>query len=292
MTIPTPTPVEEERYNFTEVTEGTLNGNGLFDLLMASTKVHLEEEFTNNRIRGKEYADVYLGGIQAVLQNTIQYLVGNALTKEQRIKLESENELVQIEIDKGKAAIALTEVETAKAQYELTYIFPLQKSKLEAEVTLLTTQNLNEYYKYTYLLPLEKELLTANITKANSEVALLIAQTNDVNYKVNNLYPKELEKATAEIALINARTVSENSQLALNNAQVSLLEKQKEGFLRDAEQKLAKIMTDTWNTSKTVEENTQVPDYLKDNFINKIIAVSLNGVGVTNLDGSTPNPNL
>ena len=42
----------------TDLTQSTLEGTGVFDVLMRATKVHLDAEFAKNRIKGSEYATV------------------------------------------------------------------------------------------------------------------------------------------------------------------------------------------------------------------------------------------
>jgi hypothetical protein len=60
--------------DITELTTIELAGTGAFDKLMQTVKLHLTEEYDNNRIVGKEYAEVYLGAMSAVMQHAISYL--------------------------------------------------------------------------------------------------------------------------------------------------------------------------------------------------------------------------
>ena len=62
----------------TDLTQSTLEGTGVFDVLMRANKAHLEAEFNKNRIKGAEYATVYLGSLTQVMQTALQFL----LTKE------------------------------------------------------------------------------------------------------------------------------------------------------------------------------------------------------------------
>lgn len=57
------------------LTQVEVNGNGAFDKLMQSTKLHLKEEYDAQRITGDEYSKVYLGALTAVLQTSIQFLL-------------------------------------------------------------------------------------------------------------------------------------------------------------------------------------------------------------------------
>lgn len=58
----------------TDLTDGTVDGEGIFDKLMASGEAHLKREYQNNRITGKEYSTVYLGMMQSAMAQSIQFL--------------------------------------------------------------------------------------------------------------------------------------------------------------------------------------------------------------------------
>lgn len=86
--------------------------------------------------------------------------------------------------------------------------------------------------------------------------------TNDTNKTVGELQALS-DKTTAEVALLDQKTETELAQVSDTVAtgtvagvigkQKSLFQKQTDGFDRDAEQKLAKIMVDTWSVRMTVD---------------------------------------
>jgi hypothetical protein len=57
------------------LTTEALDGIGVFDALMRTTKLHLQQEYDAQRITGKEYTTVYLGALTAVLQTSVQFLM-------------------------------------------------------------------------------------------------------------------------------------------------------------------------------------------------------------------------
>ena len=59
-----------------DLTTTQVDGDGVFDLLMQASKAHLEKEYQANRITGKEYSQVYLGMMQAAMQNAVSFLLG------------------------------------------------------------------------------------------------------------------------------------------------------------------------------------------------------------------------
>lgn len=73
----------------TDITNGSLDGNndwtgtGVFDVLMSAVNKNIESQYMKNRITGSDYATVYLGSIQAVLQQSIEYTLREKLVTEQ-----------------------------------------------------------------------------------------------------------------------------------------------------------------------------------------------------------------
>lgn len=57
-----------------ELTTGALDGTGVFDTLMRTTKLHLQEEYDSERITGHEYTSVYISALTTVWQTAIQFL--------------------------------------------------------------------------------------------------------------------------------------------------------------------------------------------------------------------------
>lgn len=64
----------------TDLTNGsTVNqewqGTGVFDVLIAAVNKNIEIQYQKGRITGSDYAQVYLGGMQAVLQQAVQWVL-------------------------------------------------------------------------------------------------------------------------------------------------------------------------------------------------------------------------
>lgn len=127
----------------TELTDGTVAGTGIFDLLMKANKAHLEEEFTKGRIKGTEYATVYLGSLSAVLQTAVGFVL-------QMRKNDLEASLIaqQILLTTQQTANAVLEGTVLVAQQcKLTAEYDnlmLQKAKTISETTLLNQKTATE----------------------------------------------------------------------------------------------------------------------------------------------------
>lgn len=78
----------------TDLTNGTLGANnewggtGVFDVLMKAVNKNIEGQYNKNRITGPDYASVYLGAIQSVIAQSVQYLL-------QEQKIEADVDLVK-----------------------------------------------------------------------------------------------------------------------------------------------------------------------------------------------------
>lgn len=135
----------------TDLTEGTLTGNGIFDKLMAAVGVHLDDQYAKNRITGTDYATVYLGSMQSVIQQSVQYLLQEKQVEasvdliEQQALTEAQNTL-----NATKQGILLDTDEQIK-EYELANILPKQSTNLsvEGKLALLSAQLgvITELYK-------------------------------------------------------------------------------------------------------------------------------------------------
>ena len=136
------------------LTEANIDGNGVFDVLMKSTKAHLESEFQKNRIKGTEYAEVYLGALTQVMQTALQFVL-----TQQKVDLEAQ--LLQKQIAKADAELLQVQKQTAL----------LEQQRLNAitENTVLVAQECK--------LRAEYDLTMASITRTNEEVALLTQKT-------------------------------------------------------------------------------------------------------------------
>ena len=192
-----------------DLTEGIVSGAGVFDEMQTAAAAHIQEEYERNRIRGPEYSQVYLGGMQSAMQNAVAFLLG-------RQKADKEAELIAEKID--------TEV--------------LLQDKIRQEILLLQKQ----------------------IQKTQAEIWVIKAQImDDVTREtpkttVYGLMGKQKDKLTEEIGLLSWKTKSEKAQ-TINEAQdqsvlgkeILLRQRQADGFLRDAEQKAAKIASDIYS---------------------------------------------
>jgi hypothetical protein len=192
-----------------DLTKATLNGSGVFDVLMKAVKTHLDGEYAAGRIKGPEYATVYLGSLDLAMQTGIAFLL-----------------------------------QSRKVSKELDL--------LDKQIALQEQQRLN----------------------AVTEQAGILATTN---------------RTGQEIVLLTQKTATEQAQTkgagvepdSVIGKQKALYGAQADGFLRDAEQKAAKLMADTWSVRRTTDEGTVADsvNMLSDTEVGRAIEKLLQGVG-------------
>jgi len=73
---------------------------GTFDKLMKGVDKHINEQYSSNRINGSDYANVYLGSLQAALAQSIQFELQKEISIEQGAKLYAERVIVDKEAAK------------------------------------------------------------------------------------------------------------------------------------------------------------------------------------------------
>ena len=126
-----------------DLTQASLEGTGVFDVLMRANKAHLEAEFSKNRIKGPEYSTVYLGALESVMQTALQFLLN-------KDKAALEAQLIQAQIEKVNAEIELVIQQTANAAIEAE-VLRAQKCKLDAEFDVLLQSKLKTAAEVTLL---------------------------------------------------------------------------------------------------------------------------------------------
>lgn len=233
-----------------DLTEGKIGGTGVFDVLMETAGLHVQREFDKNRIKGQDYAQVYLTAMQYVLQNSSVFLLqkdeaaNKALLVQAQIDLTKlQGELLQKEIDRELLTRDLLEAQAAKVRAETVNIVT-ENDSLLAQQCLLKAQ-----YDLTMV---QKLQTTAQTSLVQQKIATEKAQTVDTG-------------------------VDENSVIG---RQKQLYKAQTDGFARDAEQKAAKMLIDTWNVRRTTDEGTvaDATNMLNDATIGRAVLKVLDGI--------------
>lgn len=197
--------------NVTITSTNEVTGSGIFDTLMETVTKHIKAQYQEDRIVGGEYATVYLGALQSVLQLSVKILL--------------DKDLVAKQLEEIDSRIALNNSNISLANKQMLAI--------DADIGLKTSQ---------------KALIDQQKLTEVQQTSLVEAQKDKVDYETNSLLPKQLEKLTYEVgtllpsqnSLITAQTTSEEAKEAL-------IKYQRHGFKVDATYKYIKVLLDTWS---------------------------------------------
>lgn len=263
----------------TDLTSASPAGAGTFDVLMRAVKAHLDEEFKRGTLKGPEYATVYLGSVNLAMQTGMSFLLQQQKVGLEVSLLEKQLLLAQAQVDKAAIELAMLTASQGKV--------PLEIAQLTAQNLLITQQKTNLVSENLGIL--SKTALTDQ-QKLNAviEGTVLVAQECKVRAEYN-LTLSATTKSAREIDLLTQKTATEKAQiLALGVDDNSIIGKQKllyaaqsDGFKRDAEQKAAKLLADTWSVRRTTDEATvaDATNMLNDVAVGRAITKLLAGVG-------------
>lgn len=234
-----------------QLTTGELNGDGVFDTLMKSTKAHLDEEFSKGRIKGAEYSQVYLGSMTAVMAQGTQFLLQRDqstyqalliqkqmemidLQKEnlkiEKEKLEFERDRLAVEVDKAKVEKLLTEAQVKKVEQdtllskgqttlvgqqlltEKTNVEDITTGTIGKSQTKLSTET-NNLHKVGSKIDSEKQLVDQNKVNATKEQTVIENQGKLVAQQVVSEEANTKDITTGTIGKTQTKITTENINL-------------------------------------------------------------------------------
>lgn len=224
-------------------------GTGVFDKLLNAVSTTIESQYQQGRITGSDYANVYLGSVQAVLQQSIQFVLAELLTeaqiddviagtalKNKQIELaeverlakvyEKDTLLVDQHTTNIKQQLLLDTEEQAK-QYEVDNILPanlaqIQKQTDVAERNMIEQESTGAKQRLvldqdiaikTYEnVTLQPDQHTTNL----KQQILLDTQEESEQYKVDNLLPEELGKLQEESKILAQKVVGKKQSAVIS----------------------------------------------------------------------------
>lgn len=326
--------------NTTQLTTKSIEGTGVFDILMQTVKLHLGDEFDAGRIDGSEYATVYLGALTAVLQQSISFLaqqqgeikntaeVGLIRQKTVTELANTDNDIpeglgfngspvieglvkAKLDLDALQADLVASKIDTDKAEKAFIgqkIISELAQTDSSITQAKLAGHGYNDGDTIQGVLEgaIAQSMAQAELTE--QKVATELAQTSttkpadlglDPSTSIDGLVKSQVDKAIAEQILLYQKTNTELAQTAdtvstttpaLNTSstvsgaiskQKDLYTAQTNGYARDAEQKLAKMMLETWSVDATVGDATANDiNKLDDASLGSVITKAKQGIGV------------
>lgn len=127
-----------------EITTPT-EGTGIFDVLLEKMETRIQEQFDDGRITGSDFATVYLGVFQQVLQSSIQFLLSkdkaamDAAISEATVVKQWGYGVTTVDGDLvlgASTGVGLVDKELTKADNEIDMVIG-QVSKVYADISLI-----------------------------------------------------------------------------------------------------------------------------------------------------------
>ena len=244
-----------------DFTKVDIKGDGVFDKLLRTFRIHLQEEFDKNRIVGKQYSDAFIQGYLGIERDAIELMLAKEkqaleikLLKSQIAGQEKQNQLIDAQI----AGIVLDNV--AK-DFNNTKMLPEQLAQIIKENDILDVDRQTKGYNLNFILPAQLQNMLAEKLQTEAQTGLIGSNKLNVDkdtavkdYQLKFMMPKELERVTAEVGLSQANKSKVEYEVAsLLPAQLQNMTKQ--NSLLDAQ--AARTIAETADVTK----GTELKDY-------------------------------
>lgn len=124
-----------------DITNGSLDANGdwvgtgIFDVLMSAVNKNIESQFNKGRIAGADYATAYIGAMNAVLAQSIEYVMKEKVSEAQVDNMVADTgfkdrEVTVTELNSEKQRAIMDE------ELKLKYVERVMKDKAAADMGL------------------------------------------------------------------------------------------------------------------------------------------------------------
>lgn len=198
-----------------QLTTKVVGGSGVFDGLMAAVNAHLTEQHKANRITGADYAKVYMGSINAVMQFGVQFLLGK-----DRAHWENLNLQAQLQLAQAQKVRAMADVQVARAQIQ-----QMQFATADAQLKAYTSRNQYALSKMELVNGYNGVLQTeAQIKLISEQYEVQRAQTRDTH-----------EDGTAIVGLLGKEKALRDAQVLTAEEELDSARAQTKDTLRNGQ---------------------------------------------------------
>ena len=193
------------------VVNGKWTGTGVFDVLMEAVNSNIDNQYQSGRIKGTDYANVYLGSIQAVLQQSVDYITKKQLIEAQVAEIlagttRSDTQALDAHNTSLKQQLLLDEeVDTANAQQLLLAENLLHTEAQTAELLAGTTRSDTQALDAHNTSLKQQLLLDEEVDTANAQQLLLAEDLLHREEQLKATYTERVlkDKQAAELGLDN-----------------------------------------------------------------------------------------
>jgi hypothetical protein len=290
------------------LTEVNLEGQGVFDQMMAAIDIHINREFKENRITGDQYATVYGGTLAVVLGQAVNFTLQKDMARWQAIAAQMAARKAEIDAVTARVLLEKTKFEAANAQFQM------ENSKATVALTKMSIANVNgqhlllmsqveeQRYKVDNLLEITKDQQLYTLeTLMPDQHEMLLEQIESERSKtlntrtdggiISGLVGKQRAMIQEQIDLIQEQIESERSKtldtrtdgtvvVGQVGKQKDLVDEQIDSFIKDAKYKTAKLYFDGFITQYTILDSTPVPTEMTQAEINEVLVANRTYVGL------------
>ena len=267
--------------------DGTLTGNGAFDVLMKAINKHLEEQYKKQRLSGAEWAKVYIQALELALSQGAQYVVAsnNAAWQGETVKRQAE----MLEIQKK----TLIQEHSTKVLETVTAKMNLAKIQIDAYVAqgglVGTKVKIGDVYHDILAKEAQQKLIDEQVDTARAMTKDTLASGAAITGQIaieKNLKAKQIILVDEQIDAARAQTkdtiIGGTAPVeGILGSQKSLYDQQRQSYVHDSMNKAAKLLSDAWTTPKTVDEGWTPPNVFLNASIDPAIREYLESVGVS-----------
>ena len=246
-----------------ELTECKLNGNGVYDKLMTTARIHLKEEMDKGRITGAEYTNAYTQIVVSSMQQSVAFVTQMHQLKQSSIvnyyktliemvqaKISAVTSFIQLEIQKANTQVSIAQanaqVATIKAQFAHTVA---QLGQVDASYGL-TQQQIELAHQQAAVALQQVELTQQEVDLTRQKVGLTQQQV-------------ELTRQQVDVA---------HQQVDLTHQQVDLTRQQITSFVRKDQRAAAQFWADNWTVQKGIDEGLSAPATFQNSNIQTVMA--------------------
>ncbi len=270
------------------LTTGERTGQGIFDELMRSVRSHLDLELSEQRLTGTTYTEVYLGALQGVLENAVQYALAYEVANQNAALLEMQAESQRLNNCLIRLQKEMLRVEIEQAKFTLEKLMPQQYEQGALNIELTAQQ---------------VRLTSAQVEKVAAEINATIKQGELIDEQIRGAQDQhtnptgglnlaQYEKLKAETVNTEQRTKTEEAQIrtavdgitvsGLVGQEVKLKEEQTASLRRNSELQAAKLFSDVFSVLTAAEaEGLEAPSFgFGSTNSNKVVEKVLTGINV------------
>lgn len=273
-----------------DLTTGTINGDGAFDIILKSINTHLQDQYDKNRITGEQYSKAYIELTMGAMSTGTQYLLGRdqaywsaVMTQAQAKRAEVEAVTAAVSLESAKAQLTVVRygVEQAKAQAVLTKM-QLATADVEFEVAtyqlekVLPEQQRQMAYQTDYILKSQVDAAEYNLEFIlPAQRAGIESDTATKDYQRAMVIPAQKQLIDEQIEVQRAQTTDIRTDGGPVNGSVGkqkeLYQQQIVSYQKDAQYKVAKMYLDSFLTQATLND-VSPPDEFKTDVVDTVFA--------------------